>query len=169
MERTAGESATARLVPSTTPGVPLPGRARHDLASVVLVVTVVAVVLVGAVAILAGVYANDRFTCPGVAWSIDYNGTDSGYFGTYPPTGCLGYPVAVASGYEISILLALTNSAASSHQVSSITVAAPSLLDSISPGLPLEVAPGESANVTLNVTIPTLTGDYVVAGTITTR
>ena len=146
-----------------------PGRVGRDLASVVLVVAVVAVVLVGAVAILAGVYANDRFTCPGVAWTIDYNGTDSGYFGTYPPTGCLGYPVAAASGYEISILLALTNSASSAHEVSSIAVASPSTLGAVSPGLPLEVAAGASTNVTLTVTIPTLTGDYVVSGTITTK
>jgi predicted ribosomally synthesized peptide with SipW-like signal peptide len=135
----------------------------------IVVVVVVAVLILTGLATLAWFTANERFTCPGVAWTIDYVGAGSGYFGTDPPTGCLGYPVTGPMGYEITILLTLTNTAPSvSHQIASITAAYPTSMNSISPALPITVTPGGSASLTLNVTIPTLTGDYVVQGVITT-
>lgn len=134
----------------------------------ILIVGVVAAVILGTVATLAWLSATARFTCPGVAWAIDYAGSDSGYLEKNPPTGCLGYPVRGPTGFDIVILLTLTSTAHSvSHQVNSITVTSPSSLNSISPALPLTLAPGGTANITLNVTIPTLTGDYVVNGAIT--
>jgi hypothetical protein len=135
----------------------------------IVVVVVVAVLVVAGFGVLAWFTANERFTCPGVAWSIDYIGASSGYFDAHPPTGCLGYPLAGSMGYEVAILVNLTNNDQSvSHQISSITALYPSSMNSISPPLPITVSPGGTANVTLNVTIPTLTGDYVLHGVITT-
>jgi hypothetical protein len=136
---------------------------------VILVVVVVAVFIVASLATLVWFTSSARFTCPGVVWTIDYTGSGSAYFPNNPPTGCLGYPLTGPAGFEILILVTLTNSAASaSHQVTAMSVAYPTSLTSISPTLPFTLAPSATTNVTLNVTIPTLTGDYVVHGVITT-
>lgn len=148
---------------------PPPKETRVGIWVVIGVVVGVAFVAIAGTAILAGSISNERFTCPGVSWTIHYVGSSTGYFGANPTTGCLGYPLPERTGYEIAILLTLTNMAPSiAHQVTSITVASPSVLNSITPALPLTEAPGGSANITLDVTIPTLHGDYVVAGGITT-
>ncbi len=130
---------------------------------------VAAAVVLASVAALAWFTAHARFTCPGVVWTIDYTGSDSGYLGNDPPTGCLGYPASAPAGFEIVILLTLTNTAPSvAHQVTSITVASPSSVNSISPALPIELSPTGSSSIAVAVTIPTLMGDYVVYGVIST-
>jgi hypothetical protein len=165
-------TAAGRPVPYGTVWPPPPSRPRRErigLRGAIVAIVVVAVVLVGGLALLAWAAANERFTCPGVEWTVHYNGSGSGYFGTSPQTGCLGYPTTGTDGYEITVLLTLTNAAPStSHQVSSISVASPSTLNLIAPALPITLPPGRSANLTLEVTIPTLKGDYVVHGVIDT-
>jgi hypothetical protein len=155
--------------PGWHPAPPPPRREWHGLRVAIVVVVVVTVLLIAGIAVLGVLSSQQRFTCPGVAWTIDYAWSPSGYFGSYPQTGCLGYPVSGPTGYEIAVLLSLTNMALTgSHRVTAITVASPTEMNSVSPPLPVTLAPGGTANLTLNVTILTLTGDYVVAGSITT-
>jgi hypothetical protein len=160
--------------PGSAPGgppMPPPPRAapRPILWITILIAVVVIIVILAGVALFAWYQTNDRWTCPGVAWTIDYGGSRSGYFGSNPQTGCLGYPVSGPTGYAIEILLTLTNSAPTlSHKVTSITTAPPTDLTSVSPPLPITIPPLSSVNFTLSATIPTLTGDYVVHGEIAT-
>jgi hypothetical protein len=148
---------------------PPPSESWVGISVVIAAVVVVTVVAVAGFAFLVWSASNERFTCPGVAWKIDYTGSASGYFGAYPATGCLGNPLAEPHGYGITILLSLVNAARSaSHEVSSIAFAQPTSLNSTSPSLPVTISPGGTLNITIDVTIPTLHGDYVVDGVITT-
>jgi hypothetical protein len=165
----AGAIQPVQYVPGWPRAPTRPKRERDGLWVAITVVVVLAIVIIVGLAVLVSFVGNERFTCPGVAWTVHYVGSGSGYFGANPQTGCLGYPVTGATGYEITVILTLTNTATStSHQVSSITLATPSTMNSISPSLPITLTAGGTANITLNVTIPTLTGDYVIAGAITT-
>jgi hypothetical protein len=113
--------------------------------------------------------AHEPFTCPGVDWTVHYDGSASGYLDPSPPTGCLGYPATVAGGHLITIRVLFENlHGGESHAITAITVSAPSTLDSVSPTLPLSMPPDQSYNVTLNLTIPTLTGQYVVDASVAT-
>jgi hypothetical protein len=162
-------TAVPPVYPSSLMSAGPPARAFQTWLWITLGAVAIASV-VGAVALESWALAHESFTCPGVSWSIRYEGSGSGYLDSNPSTGCLGYPVTEPSGYLITLLIDFENHAVgTTHAITSITVSAPSVLDSVSPTLPVSVPPEGSTNVTLNVTIPTLMGQYVVDGSVTTQ
>lgn len=154
----AAPTAAAPLQPAP------PRKKSRKLLWVIIGVVVVIVIIV--IAALAYVGTN-TVKVTGENWNIAYDGATSGYFGPSPQS--FTDSVSGTTGSSFTYTLTLTSSAALlTHNISSITVASPFSLGSVSPSLPISVSPGGSATITLTITMPSSSGSYVLSGTVTT-
>ena len=139
---------------------------------IVVVVVVVALVVVGFV-LVALVFNkavdSTRVTVTGINWTIEYQGSSSGYFGPTSLSSCTACPMTMFVGAEFSDTITLESSATQlNHSIGSVTVGAPFLLLSIEPTLPQSVPPGGSVSLNLLLEAPPTGGSYGVTGTIGT-
>jgi len=69
----------------------------------------------------------------------------------------------------VTITLGLTSTAALlNHNIDDFTVTGGFSVTSVSPTLPVTLAPGGSQTFTLTVQVPSVTGSYSISGTIVT-
>jgi hypothetical protein len=140
---------------------------------VIAVVIVVVLVLAGGAYYASTARQNNpgtpMVTIVGIQWDINYSGPSSGYFGSSPEQACGGCPWQYPAGIPFSYWMNVKNGDPySSHQITSLTVAAPFVRDSVSPALPITFGPSQTMKVYVNMTFPTSAGTYEITGTITT-
>ncbi|MCI4369247.1 MAG: hypothetical protein L3K09_06780, partial [Thermoplasmata archaeon] len=139
---------------------PPPARpAARDGWVVAVVIGVVAVVIVVSVVVgyllTSALAPTTQVVVTGVNWNIAYTGATSGYFGPTPQSACNSCPVHWHTATVVDYTLRLTSSAALfDHQVNSIDIQFPFTETSISPSLPLTIAPGATATFTLTIVTP---------------
>ncbi len=171
------QAPAASSPPAWAPVVaPLPPKkSRTALIVVIAVVVVLVVVLVGLWA--AGVFNSSSssgsgstppITITGFTFTPDYTGTTSGYLGSSYTCGT-GCPLQVAVGGSLTITLGLTSTAALlNHNIDDFTVTGGFSVTSVSPTLPVTLAPSGSQTFTLTIQVPSVTGSYSISGTIVT-
>ena len=117
-----------------------------------VIIAVVVIVIVIVVAIMAYDVVN-TVHITGEDWTIDYSGVSSGYFGPSPQSSADS--MTGMTGSSFTYTFSITSSAALlTHNISSITIASPFSLTSVSPSLPITVSPGGVAGITLTITMP---------------
>lgn len=163
MASSSPPSTASQTSASSAPASRPPAKPRLSRTLIVVLVIVVVVVLgVGAYAI--GSSTTTKVTAE--SWAIDYAGTSSGYFGPSPITYSLSYTFTTSADFGTT--LTVTNSGAVTHNVSAISVASPFTFVSTVPGLPVDVAPGTSVTITIQLAMPSSSGTYTLSGTVTT-
>ena len=161
-------SASTPTTPEVTSTAPPPRKGSRRLlwGVAVVMVTVVVVVYVA----LASVNAT-WVRVNGENWGVDYAGTTPSYAPNY-----LGYPSWSPSsppngwtGSSFTDWLTVTSTDyLNSHNITSITVASPFSVASVSPSLPIVVAPGGTVTIGVTLTMPSSGGFFGISGTITT-
>jgi hypothetical protein len=92
------------------------------------------------------------------------NHNASGYL--TPPPECDGCPFNATPGTEWVFSFNLTNNGSATHEVESISVVAPFVLDSVGPALPVPLSAKSTQTFTLTLTLPTSPGYYFLDGSI---
>lgn len=92
------------------------------------------------------------------------NNNSSGYL--YPSPECDGCPFNATPGSGWVFSFNLTNNDSAAHEIESITVVAPFVLDSVGPTLPNDLPGKGTATYTLTLTLPSSPGYYFLDGTI---
>jgi hypothetical protein len=152
---------------------------KKSRAAVIATVSIVVVVV-----ILLGLYAAGVFspssssggggstpsiTITGFTFTPDYTGTTSGYLAS-SYTCASGCPLQVATGGTLTITLDLVSSATTfNHNIDDFTVTGGFSVISVSPSLPVTLAPGGSQVFTLTIQTPSVSGSYSISGTIVTN
>ena len=157
-------TASPSTAPPPAPAPAGPAKKSRKLLWVVIVVVIVVIIVIVAALAYVGTSAV-KVTAEN--WTIDYAGSTSGYFGATSQTINTSFSGSASGSFNYT--LTVTSSAPLlSHNISSIAVASPFTLASISPALPISVGPGGSASVLLTINFPSSGGSYVMSGTITT-
>jgi len=162
----------------TAPVPPPPKKSRTVLIVAVVVVVLLVVVLLGLYA--AGVFntasssgggggGNSQITITGFTFTPDYTGTTSGYLASSYTCGS-SCPLQIPVGGSVTITLGLTSAASVfNHNIDDFTVTGGFSVTSVSPTLPVTLAPGGSQTFTLTVQAPSVSGSYSISGTIVTN
>jgi hypothetical protein len=128
---------------------------------------IVATVLVVVAANVAlGTNAACSVTFAGQGWGIDYGGHYPSWDQSiaWNPSG--SFTEFVGGSFTDTVYL--TSMDYRSHNITSVTVALPFSLSSVSPSLPIVIGPGGSVTITLTVRMPPAAGTYWMMGGITT-
>lgn len=85
--------------------------------------------------------------------SITYSGSALGYFG--PATQTINSATSIAGGQKFPLILNITNSGSSVHQVNSITAATPGFtVSSLNATMPVLVSPSQTVSIKLTLQAP---------------
>ena len=112
-----------------------------------------AVIILLVLVLLFSVYGH-QISITSLDVEIDYTGLTSGYLGS--PTQAYSFHMTVSPGQEFYITITFkSNAILLTHEITSITVNTPGFqLISISPSLPISIAPGGEISVTLEFQAP---------------
>lgn len=158
--------------PYYAPGAP-PPKEDHTLLYVAVAIIVVIVVIAVLALYFFFIAVNTagqftKVTITGVSFTVQYNGANSGYFGTQV-TSCPTCPFTVSVIGPFTYKLTLHNSGAFDQSVDTITLSTSGYfqLTGVSPTLPATVTGASSLDFTLTIQA-TSPGTYTLAGTIGT-
>jgi len=139
----------------TQPSIPKSHRSRNIIA------ILIAIVIVGLIIYAIPILTTETVTITGLNIQVQYNGSDSGYFGptsqSVPITNQPSQMLQVKAGQQFFLSFSFTESALATgtHSINEITVVTQGFtLISVDPALPITFSPASSIRITITFQAP---------------